>query len=229
MEAMAALTILGILAASVLTVINRSMASMADMVLRMNAFEVARDNMEKLLSAETVSETTEYGYSEQYPDIEWQTTVEVFYESISERMWIQAVCSAIYIDDEGEEQTVELKNWITEVSNADLMKLLEQKQNEVDVDTIEKWLNNGMPVVKEGDFEGYFIIFELKLYKQTGGNPTVKDRMEMFNQNNKDGMGPGDNDDPFSPTGPTDPTYEGGDPIILPPDLEEPFGDLLNP
>ena len=237
MEAMAALTILAILASSVLVVINRSMASMADLVMRMNAFEVARDNMENLLSEEKVSEMTEYGNSEQYPEIEWQTSVEVFYESISERMWIQAVCSAIYTDNEGKEQTVELKNWITEVSNADLLKLLEQKEKdytevdlvatieeaaefaEVDLETIEKWLNNGMPVVKEGQFEGYFIKDELELYKQTGGKPTVKDRMKMFGEEEKEGRYPGDDDDPFSPTGPTDPTYEGEDPVILPPEI----------
>ena len=65
-EVVAALMILAFIVTSVLVVINRYMASAANSVLRMQAFEVARRNMEELLSLNSVSETVEYGESEMY-------------------------------------------------------------------------------------------------------------------------------------------------------------------
>jgi hypothetical protein len=41
----------------------------------MHAFEIARENMEKLLAAGSVKETAEYGTSDEYPEIKWQTVV----------------------------------------------------------------------------------------------------------------------------------------------------------
>ncbi|MFA5252310.1 MAG: type II secretion system protein, partial [Phycisphaerae bacterium] len=71
-EVMTALIILALISSSVLVVINRCMASAADSSLRMQAFEVARDNMETLLSRDEVEETVEYGSSDKYPEIKWQ-------------------------------------------------------------------------------------------------------------------------------------------------------------
>ena len=79
-EAVTALIILALISSSVLVVINRCMASAADSALRMQAFEVARDNMETLLSKDSVNEMVEYGSSDKHPEIKWQTTVEMFYE-----------------------------------------------------------------------------------------------------------------------------------------------------
>jgi len=77
-EVAAALVIMSLVSSSILLVINRSMSSVADISLRMQAFEVARENMEYLLALDTAEEMTEYGVSEKYPEIEWQTTVEKF-------------------------------------------------------------------------------------------------------------------------------------------------------
>jgi type II secretory pathway pseudopilin PulG len=68
-ETVAALTILAILSVSILVVINRCMASAANSTIQMQAFVIARDNMEKLLAYESVKEGVEYGVSEKYPDI----------------------------------------------------------------------------------------------------------------------------------------------------------------
>ena len=75
-ETVAALAILALISTSVLVVINRCIASAADSALRMQAFEVARENMEKLLVLDSVGEKVEYGSSETNPDIQWQTAVE---------------------------------------------------------------------------------------------------------------------------------------------------------
>src|SRR4030042_1740904 len=79
-ETATALIILALISSSVLVVVNRCMASAADLEMRMRAFEVARDNMETLLSKDSIGEMVEYGISVKYPEIQWQTTVEIFYE-----------------------------------------------------------------------------------------------------------------------------------------------------
>jgi len=129
-EAMAALIILGIVSVSVLVVINRSMASAADSLLKMQAFEVARENMETLLASESVSEEVEYGTSEKYPGIKWQTTVDVFYEPTISRAWIQGTCTGEYVDTSGSEQKVELTHWLTEVSEKELIAMVEKRWKE---------------------------------------------------------------------------------------------------
>jgi len=196
-EVMAALTILALASVSVLVVIDRCMASAADSQLRMHAFEVARDNMEKLLAASSVKETVEYGSSDKYPEIQWQTVVETFSEPVTSKMWIQAICSAEYTDTEGQTQTVELTHWLTGLTEAQAKQILEaqEKQKErlaeadqllegaeeaadcvgVDVETIQQWVENGM--VKTED--GYYIKIYLELYQEYDGDPTPEAKSEV--------------------------------------------------
>jgi type II secretory pathway component PulJ len=91
---MAAVALLAFIGASAWVVMDRCMMSAADSTQRMHAFEIARENMEKLLGSASVTEMTEYGVSEKFPDISWQTAVETFYEPIISSIWVQAVCSA---------------------------------------------------------------------------------------------------------------------------------------
>jgi len=186
-EVIAALMILALVSSSVLVVINRCITSAADSALRMQAFEVARENMEKLLSKDSVEEMVEYGSSDKYPQIQWQTTVEAFYEPITTRMWIQGVCSAEYTDIAGQLQTVELTHWLTDLTKEQLLEILKQEQQEqerladlligtveeaaeyvgVDVETIEQWVDNGMLTTEEGSF----VKNNLDIYKESNGNP----------------------------------------------------------
>ena len=188
-EVIVALVILALVSSSVLVVINRCMASAADSALRMQAFEVARENMEKLLTSDSVAEKAEYGTSDKYPQIQWQTTVEAFYEPVTVRMWAQAICSAEYTDSTGQQQTVELTHWLTDLTKKEMLEILQQQQEKlsaeqvietieeaakyagVDVETIEQWVENGMLLTEEG----YFIKGQLELYKQTNGNPSIEE------------------------------------------------------
>jgi prepilin-type N-terminal cleavage/methylation domain-containing protein len=129
-EVMVALVILAFICSSVFVVINRCMASAADLTLRMQAFEVARDNMEKLLVSASVSEMSDYGTSDKYPEIQWQTTIETFYESLASRIWLQGVCSADYTDTAGNTQTIKLTHWLTEISKEQLLEIIKEKQTE---------------------------------------------------------------------------------------------------
>jgi hypothetical protein len=111
----------------VLVVINRCVSSTADSAIRRQAFEVARDNMETVLTSTSVSEMVEVGTSDKYPQIQWQTTIEPFYEPVTGKMWVQAVCSAEYTDTAGELQTVELTHWLTELTKEQLLEIIEQR------------------------------------------------------------------------------------------------------
>ena len=97
-EVVASLVILGLFSSGILVIVNRCMDWATDSALRMQAFEVARENIEALLSLDSVKEMSESGESEQYPGIEWETNVETFYEPVTSRMWVRCVCGATYED-----------------------------------------------------------------------------------------------------------------------------------
>jgi prepilin-type N-terminal cleavage/methylation domain-containing protein len=189
-ETVVALIILAILSSGVLVVINRCIVSATNSTLRMHAFEVARENMEKLLALSSVKEAVDYGSSDKYPNVTWQTVVETFYEPLTDRMWVRAVCSSEYEDAQGQMQTIELTHWLTNVSKQQLMQILEQKQEAeeefvvddevietieeaaeyagVDVGTIEQWLDNGMLTTEDDAF----IKTNLDLYWASDGKPS---------------------------------------------------------
>jgi len=188
-EVMTALFILGLLSSGVLLVVSRCVASAADSALRMHAFEIARENIEKLLASNSVKETAESGTSDKYPDIKWQTVVETFYEPVTNRMWVRSVCSAEYEDMQGQKQTIELTHWLTDVTKEQLLQIMKQQEQQdqqfladqiietieeaaqyagVNEETIEQWLNDGMLTIENGSF----VKNNLDLYKRTAGKPT---------------------------------------------------------
>ncbi|MGD0786054.1 MAG: prepilin-type N-terminal cleavage/methylation domain-containing protein [Sedimentisphaerales bacterium] len=124
MEVSVALVILGMITATVLVVINRAIDTVVAWQTKMEAFDVARENMEKLLMKSSVSDGVENGISDTNPDINWETTIESFYEPISNRMWARAVCTSKYKDNEGQEKKIELTQWITSVSKEQVKQIL---------------------------------------------------------------------------------------------------------
>jgi len=193
-EVMTALSILALISSSVLVVINRCVTSGADSALRMQAFEVARENMERLLSLPSVEENAEYGESEKYPEITWQTVVETFYEPINSRMWLRGVCSAEYIDSEGQLQTVELTHWLSDLTKDQLLDVMSREDQEgvladqliptieeaaeyagVEVETIEGWLENGLLKTENGSF----IRMNLDIYQINNGQPSEEDKQQQ--------------------------------------------------
>lgn len=127
-ETVTALVILGLISSGVFVVIDRCIASAANTAQRVRAFEVARENMETLLTFSSVQEQVEYGVSEKYPDIHWTTRVESDYDSSSDRMWVQAECSAEYVDHMGENQEVVLTHLLTDLSEQQARRALAQQE-----------------------------------------------------------------------------------------------------
>jgi len=129
-ETMAAIAILSYVFLGLLVVMNRYMDSAVDSVMRMRAFEVARKNMEDLLTSDLVEESVEFGDSEKYPDIRWETVVESFTVPLTDKMWIQAICSAEYTDSEGEVRRIELTHWLTDLTKAQEQQILARQEEE---------------------------------------------------------------------------------------------------
>jgi type II secretory pathway pseudopilin PulG len=195
-ESMAAIALLAFICASVWLVLERCTASAADSVQRMRAFEIARDNMEKMLGSDSVEEKTEYGTSEEYPDIRWQTTTESFYEPMTSSMWARGVCSAEYTDSAGTTQNVELTTWLTKLSAAQIKQLGDKAELQkkilakyilateelaaefagVDIKTIQQWVKNGMPMTIDSEYLKPW----LDLYLQTNGKPTDQDKQDLL-------------------------------------------------
>ena len=196
-ESMAAVALLAFIGTSVWLVLERCTASAADSIQRMRAFEIAHENMEKLLGSDSVQEMTEYGISEKFQDIRWQTAVESFYEPItSSRMWARAVCSAEYTDSGGETKNVELTHWLTRLTAAQSQQLMERSAMQkkllikyiiateelaaeyagVDAKTIRQWVKNNMPMTESDEYLKPW----LDLYLQTNGNPTEQDRQDTL-------------------------------------------------
>jgi prepilin-type N-terminal cleavage/methylation domain-containing protein len=127
-EVIAATTLIGIIASSIMVVFIRCTSSARDSTRRMQALEVARENMEILLGQETVSEQVVYGYSDKYPSIQWINKVETFYEPVRQKMWLRAICSAQYKDSGGETKSVEFTHWLTELNDKQVQQILNVRQ-----------------------------------------------------------------------------------------------------
>lgn len=195
MEVVAATGILALIASSVWVVLDRCVNANANIKLQTEALEVARENMENILSRTSVEETTEFGTSDRYPAIQWENVIEPFYEPISSKMWVRAICTAAYNDSKGQEQSVELVHWLTGLSKEQLLQILmNQNESEEDLtpqfiesvgdaaiyagvseDTIQQWLDNGMLTTEDGSF----IKNNLDLFKLNNGNPSENDKKNL--------------------------------------------------
>ena len=129
-EVVAATIILGLISGSVLVVLNRSLEAVIDSRVRMQAFELARRNMEELLASNSVTDTAEFGVHELNDDIEWEIVVEPFDEPVKMRMWIRAICSASFTDRHGERQRIELTHWLTQLSMTQERQILNQRKRQ---------------------------------------------------------------------------------------------------
>lgn len=198
-EVSVALVILAIIISSVLVIMNRCIDSVIDSRLKIEAFELARENMEKLLASSSVKEQVDFGISETNPDMKWETDIENFYEPTTKRMWIKAVCSASYSDSKDEEQKVELQHWLTSLSKKQMLQILEQdarkKAYETGLMTLDEY-NSDQGVDIELSYAQSLIGQEISYVKEDGstGTTVVKDVKVI---DDKIVMNPGENSVPL--------------------------------
>jgi prepilin-type N-terminal cleavage/methylation domain-containing protein len=194
LEVLAALAILALTASSVLFVVSQNVASVADSTCRMEAFELARENMERILSAASITEMVDFGTSEVYPNISWRTVVEAFSEPAEGTMWLRAVCSADFTDSTGQTQKIELVHWLTPLTDRQAAQFLQNEEGTsalgeqiiedangaakyagVDVATIQQWLNNGLVVGSDG----LFFRHNLDIFVRSKGDPNGTARAQQ--------------------------------------------------
>ncbi len=181
-----ALAILGIMCSSVMVVMSRNMDAAYNMRLKVQATEIVRENIEKFLIAPSVNEQTDYGISEQHPEIRWETTVESFSPPLGANDWIRALCRAEYEDARGQTRTVELVHWLTELTDTQSEALDEMNQADAHVlasineaadyagverEVIELWIDGGLKQTESGEF----ISSNLDLFIRTEGMPSQQE------------------------------------------------------
>jgi type II secretory pathway pseudopilin PulG len=129
-EVVAAITVLALIVSTSLVIINNCLEASINLRLRMSAFGLARENMEKLLGAAAVSEFVDYGDSNDTQGMSWETRIEPFYESHTARMWIQAVSSASWYDTGNQLQKIEFTQWLTDLTKEDIGRIIDRRQRQ---------------------------------------------------------------------------------------------------
>jgi len=193
-EVLTALAILALASSSVLVVIDRCVASASDSALRMKAFELVRENLEKILVLDSVTESVDFGTSEEYSGVSWQTVIEGFPEPVSGQMWVRAVCAADYLDSKGEKQRIELVHWLTPLTDQQAGQLINQQDLEkleaeqllktdeeaaayakVDTDTLRRWVAEGLAKTQDD----MFLRYNLDVFLRSKGNPTPEEKAQQ--------------------------------------------------
>ncbi|AQT69640.1 Tfp pilus assembly protein PilV [Anaerohalosphaera lusitana] len=194
MEVVLALALLAGVICAILAATSNLLQATLDSRNRMRAFETARMNMEKLLAQTSVEEMNEYGASEKYPEISWETVVEPFYEPITNRMWIQATCSATYLDRDAEQQQVELTNWVTDLSKEDVQKILDQQKREEEfLEELEEYPYGDSPeglykhasvLADTGDYQRTAIVVDELLERYPDSDPAegIKNKLPEWSE-----------------------------------------------
>ena len=199
-EVAVALLILAIITSSVLVVMNRCIDSVINSRSKIEAFELARENMERLLASSSVKEQIEYGISETNPDMQWETVIENFYEPTTKRMWIRAVCSASYTDSSDKEQKVELEHWLTSLSKQQMLQILEQEKRkkayEMGLMSLEEY-ENGEGVDIELLYAQSLIGQEISYAKEDGSIGTMLVKDIEVNDDGEIVFNPGENSVPL--------------------------------
>ncbi len=129
-EALTALVIVGFTCGTVLVVINDSVDSISDQSSRLEAIEVARENMESMTSQTVLKEFAETGLSELYPNIEWTKTVVVTPFPGASRLWLMATSTANFYNSENELEEVKFESWLAPLTPQQEKLVMQDKQLE---------------------------------------------------------------------------------------------------
>lgn len=184
-EMLVAMILLGLIGSRVITTIDRCMDATQDLTLRRQAFAVARENLEQVLTRLSLEESIEQGVSDQFPAITWETTLETFGEPASGKTWARVICSASFEDENTEPQIVELVHWLTEVKEdamgdpngtegaADREFTYDEALDYTGVDeaTFAQWVEAGLKQAADGSF----IEYNLDIFIRANGQPTEEE------------------------------------------------------
>ncbi|MGE4285836.1 MAG: prepilin-type N-terminal cleavage/methylation domain-containing protein [Phycisphaerae bacterium] len=125
-EAMAALLVMGIVVSGVVVTITNCLETMIDMRLENNAVDLARENMEYILSKNDAYEFYDSGVDEFNPDLNWEIGFEVATYPNTSDMWVRAFSTSGYYRTDGEYKTIEFESWIVRLSDEQQQQYKEQ-------------------------------------------------------------------------------------------------------
>ncbi len=131
-EALTALVIVGFICGTVLVVINDCVDSISDQSSRLEAIEVARENIEFLISQSMLKESVETGISEVYPGIEWVMSVEVVQFPMTNKLWMKAVSSANFYNSNNELEEIKFERWLAPLTAQQEKLIMNDRQREQD-------------------------------------------------------------------------------------------------
>jgi hypothetical protein len=95
----------------------------------------------------------------------WETRIEPFYDPHTTRMWIRGVSSASWYDVMGELKTIEFTQWLTDLTYADVQKILkrqEAQQGALDEQALAEAQDLLDQILKAGqsaDYDNMIILF----------------------------------------------------------------------
>ncbi len=136
LEALMAVLVIGFVVSSVMVVTSNSIASLADLKLRTEAFEIARENMELILARDNVTELSDSGTSDINPEIEWEISIKADQASSTDAtMWVKAKSLANYTDSKGELKTVEFEQWISYLNRSQTKQIQKLRSLQAQDDT----------------------------------------------------------------------------------------------
>jgi prepilin-type N-terminal cleavage/methylation domain-containing protein len=187
-ETLAALALVAIVSSGIMMVTIRSSHTMINCLAQLRALEVADEQMQQLLAKASVKEGIEYGRSARYPDIQWQTKIDIFDEPVTGTTWVRAFCSSTYTDANGQPQVIELTSLVSRLTDQQLALLRQSQEQQtlvgieaaaryagVTTDTIKQWIQNGLLV----GVDGTFLKQNLDIFVTTGGNPTDQQKAQQ--------------------------------------------------
>lgn len=192
LETVTAMCILALMCTGIVVVMSRCTTTANNLTLQIQAFDVAQQQMEEVLAKSSVRESVDMGTSEQYPNVEWQTTIEVFEEPVGSALWARAICSSQYEDVDGQPQTVELACWLGRLTEDQLAKLERERNADandplvdgveaaaeyagVTPETIRAWIAKGLLVSEDGTF----VKANLDIFKRADGRPSEADKQRQ--------------------------------------------------
>lgn len=127
-EVLAAMIIVGMIAGSVMVVINNCIESIDEMCVRQEAFELAKENIEKVLLSSKVKESIESGTSDINPEVECEVKIRAEDSKTEDGgMWVQATITSTFKDENNKPQTIEFNTWLTKLTEAEEKQLLRER------------------------------------------------------------------------------------------------------
>ena len=152
LEALMAVLVIGFVASSIMVVMDNSISSLTEIKLRTQAFELARENMEMMLTGDSVTEISDSGTSDINPEIAWEISIKAQQASSTDGViWVKAKSSASYRDSNDDLETIEFEQWITSLTKSQSKQIQKLRMLQAQEDGVDSEIDNDETIDSELD------------------------------------------------------------------------------